>query len=62
MTKNDLNPIPNKPWNLRVRSRSTRLLKTLRKKEKLWKKKKLNNSGHELLIFKIHLIAIDWNF
>ena len=24
--------------------------------------KKLNNSGHELFIFKILLIAIDWNF
>ena len=24
--------------------------------------RKLNNSGHELLIFKILLIAIDWNF
>ena len=23
---------------------------------------KLNNSGHELFIFKILLIAIDWNF
>ena len=23
---------------------------------------KLNNSGHELFIFKIPLIAIDWNF
>ena len=23
---------------------------------------KLNNSGHELFIFKIRLIAIDWNF
>ena len=23
---------------------------------------KLNNSAHELFIFKIHLIAIDWNF
>ena len=23
---------------------------------------KLNNSVHELFIFKIHLIAIDWNF
>ena len=23
---------------------------------------KLNNSGHELLIFKILLIATDWNF
>ena len=23
---------------------------------------KLNNSGHELFIFKVLLIAIDWNF
>ena len=23
---------------------------------------KLNNSGHELFIFKILIIAIDWNF
>ena len=23
---------------------------------------KLNNSGHELFIFKILLLAIDWNF
>ena len=27
-----------------------------------WILKKNNNSGHELFIFKILLIAIDWNF
>ena len=27
--------------------------------KKFWK---LNNSGHELFIFKILLIAMDWNF
>ena len=30
--------------------------------KELNKLKKLNNSGHELFIFKILLIAIDWNF
>ena len=34
----------------------------LKSESKLKEVGKLNNSGHELFIFKILLIAIEWNF
>ena len=38
------------------------LLKSQKRSTKLKEFWKLNYSGHELFIFKVLLIAIDWNF